>query len=620
MDEQSVRQKRSNSNFLLDQKTQGSGGNGTGGNTAGPGENGGGTIGDLDDLLTNGKAEIRHLIDPFDGTYKTKLTIPKNFTGYLYLSGLNISSLTDRIVYVRFSFGRELEAITLQGTIGRAPGIIPQTDIEVIILDIRGKPFEKIRLLYDLYDYTDYRDDSGVEFGSPDTQLTTNPRNRNLYCRGLRLEHDSTFVPSLNRPLCNYPGAQCLYTYAKIKDTGLYDSSDIAKIVSEPQIDLRGLGYDSDHLASQLKKCLPDNDSRDNLRDVLALTDAAFSGSGYGVSITMPDSSLFTYRGPYRAISPATWGISQDAIWSKIDVATGPTGLFQSSWGNVTGDLYQDYVGYQSFIFPRSGKMSLSAGVEHFSSPAPFSATSLTSLVSSGNSQYMDGCNIRVSNYDSYINEGISSCNVTGTIEIMTIDNETGAETVLAQNINLKLSLIRASNTDYQGNEVLYSSMKTCSNSQACGANECCYNNRCWDKSLVTRCLEDVDATGNGGTGAVCSSDFECSSLCCNASTGRCAVHVNNDSQQVLCSKSPGQSCVSKEWCRRDYVTNCFKVKTGTSSTGQQLCEIRCYQIPTLGECVKGKCVPPVAPSIPTINPNANNPCEGAVDPPTSFD
>ena len=175
------------------------------------------------------------------------------------------------------------------------------------------------------------------------------------------------------------------------------------------------------------------------------------------------------------------------------------------------------------------------------------------------------------------------------------------------------------SNTDYQGNEVLYSSMKTCTNSQACGAGECCYNSRCWAKSLVTRCLEDVESTGNGGTGAVCSSDYECSSLCCNSSTGRCSVHVNNSQDQVLCSKSPGQTCVTKEWCRRDYVNTCYIVKTGISETGKQNCEIRCYQIPTFGDCVNGSCVPPQTPAMPMIDETVSDSCKDAIDPPLDF-
>ncbi len=87
-----------------------------------------------DELFVNGRSELRHLIDPFDGTYKIKTTIPKNFSGFLYISGLNIQSLSSKILNVRFRFGRDLEPIEISGvTVGRGEGITPTTDIEVLI-------------------------------------------------------------------------------------------------------------------------------------------------------------------------------------------------------------------------------------------------------------------------------------------------------------------------------------------------------------------------------------------------------------------------------------------------------------------------------------------------------
>ena len=85
---------------------------GASGATANPGEN---PLGDISTeiSLENGKAELIHLIDPVEGTFHKKVTIPKNYNGFFYLSGLNITSLNDYHVSVRFKFGRELEAITL---------------------------------------------------------------------------------------------------------------------------------------------------------------------------------------------------------------------------------------------------------------------------------------------------------------------------------------------------------------------------------------------------------------------------------------------------------------------------------------------------------------------------
>ena len=82
--------------------------------------------------LENGKAELIHLIDPIEGTFHKKVTIPKNYNGFFYISGLNITSLNNYHVSVRFRFGREMESITIPATVGGAPGLTPQTDIQVL--------------------------------------------------------------------------------------------------------------------------------------------------------------------------------------------------------------------------------------------------------------------------------------------------------------------------------------------------------------------------------------------------------------------------------------------------------------------------------------------------------
>jgi len=596
-----------------------------GSNSATQGENGDGNVDDESEVLENGISELSHLVDPITGTYSTKVTIPKNFSGLLYISGLNLSSLTDKILYVRFRFGRELSAVTIQATIGRAPGITPQSDIEVLILDIRDKPFSNVRLLYDLFDYNDYRDDSGVEFGSSlasgkTISLVTDPRDKNLYCRGLDTKYDSSFIPTLSRPSCNYAGGICKYTYAKIKDSGLYSSTGVAIIPSEPQIALGSSGYVNDSKANALKKCLPDSPTRDVLKNVLGLTvDSAFSGSGFGFNITFSDATTYNYRGPYRGLSVESWQISSSALFSRVTSTTEPSGLFQYSYNNVTGNLYKDYMGYESFLFPRVGKMNLVAGVEHFSSATPFADTTRTSLGISGDTDYMDGCNIRVSNYDENTNEGISSCNVVAKIELLTIDPVSGSETIITSDTSLKLQLIRESNVDYEGNEVLYSSMKRCSGSNACGSNECCYNERCWSKTLVSSCLEDVASVGNGQTGDICTSDYECSSFCCNASIGRCAVHIDNEEQSVLCSKSPGQTCVTRSLCQKEYIKTCYIVKTGFDQVGAQECGVRCYFVPTNADCINGICTSPATPTMPSFDQNDPDRCDNAIDPPTNF-
>jgi len=589
----------------------------------------------ITDITEQGKSEIRHIVDPFDGTFRQKVTIPKNFTGLLYLSGINLTALNNRLVSVRFNFGREMESVTIPATIGRAEGLTPQIDIGVLILDMTNRPFENIRLLYDLYDYNDYRDSNGVETGIP----TQDNRNKGLYCRGLRLEHDPTFVASSSNTKCDTAGERCLYAYAKIVDSGLYKlsnasdptSTKVAISPSEPQIDLTGGGFVLDSISNQLKKCLPDNFNKGELSTLF--NNATISANAQGVATFGSTIALsgtnYTFNGPFRAIGESQWEIGKNALSTSSAVfypvqpagIDYPTGLFQSS-GNSSLD---PNAGYNSFLFPRGGKMSLQADLEYFGSVNPWgdgtdslnpsSRKSLTSLVSAGDSSYVYGCNLRATNFDKYLNEGTGSCNVSATIEIIT--QEDGKTIVLNTAKEVKLQLVRSSLSNFQGLEVLYTSMKSCSSSKSCGAAECCFNNRCWDRGLVSQCLDEAAPSGNRQVGENCTSDYECASLCCNKGTTTCAVHTNLGSDPVLCGKTPGEQCVAKEWCRKENLADCYVVKTGTSPTGAVECALRCYNIPTYGNCRDGQCVTPQANPVPVFNPT-NPDCSTARDPLTT--
>ncbi|MBT3586675.1 MAG: hypothetical protein HN509_17325 [Halobacteriovoraceae bacterium] len=590
----------------------GSNGGGSNGPGAGPGDGGLGGA-DLEEF-PNGITELRHIIDPFDGNYKTKVTIPKNFKGYLYLSGLNVTALNEKVVKVRFNFGRELEPIIIPAVIGRGTGITPQTDIEVLILDMNNQPFNNIRLLYDLFDYNDYRDTSGDEVKTP----TLNPRNGGLFCRGLKLEDDPTFQGSSANGFCDSAGEKCNYAYAKVVDSGLLEGG-IAKLPTEPQIDISGNGYASESLSTSLKKCLPDNNDRANFFTSVNQTLTGAGSMSVGENVIF-GATTFTYNGPFRPLAESQWEIRTGAYFSEVSSSTPATGLFQKTMDTTANG------GINSFLFPRVFKMNLTAGVSHLSSITPFDLVSTASndavrgldpgLVVSTSTSFMAGCNGRVTNFDEFTNEGIGSCNVSATIEILSRDIESGRDVVLSTSKDVKIQLIRPSLTNFEGNEVLYSAMNACSNSQACGANTCCFNQRCWGKDIVSQCLEDANVIGNGGVGAVCSSDFQCSSLCCNQSTGTCAVHLNSADQKVFCSKSPGQSCVAKEYCRQENVPNCFIVKTGLDQQGTPTCALRCYNVPTHGECRNGICIPPSPPGVPIFDP-LNPDCTDAIDPPT---
>lgn len=588
---------------------------GGGGNGSAPGNDNVGNS--TDQILENGTVELRHFVDPFDGTYKTKVTIPKNFTGLLYLSGINVSSLTSKVVSVRFRFGRAREEVIIPAVISRAPGIIPQTDIEVLIMDMKNRPFEKIRLLYDLYDYNDYdADDDGIEEIEP----VLDERNSGLYCRGLKLEDDPTFSDGDTDKdgLCDEANDVCQFGYAKVIDQGLVKNSDgLAIVPSNPQIDINKTGYTSDSATNTLTKCLPD---ANDLNTFLGVTNlSGFTSLDYGVPNNISlDGGTYTYNGPYRPIARDEWEVREAAVF-------GATGLFKDLMPNTPSATASDFNkaalgGIKSYLFPRSGKMSLQANIGHWSSIGPYDTSrALTSLVAGGTSAYMDGCNIRVSNYDKNINEGIQSCNVAATVSLITTNIATGEVEEITTSNEVKLQLVRASVTNFEGKEVLYSSMKTCTNSSACGINECCFNNRCWGKELVSQCLEDAPTIGNRGIGQACSTDYDCTSICCNASTGTCAVHDNKQTPPVLCSKSPGQFCIAKEYCRKENINQCFIVKTGIDPQGKKTCALRCYNVPTFGDCKDGVCSPPVVPEIPSFDPSSDTACDEAIDPPTKF-
>ena len=121
-------------------------------------------------------------------------------------------------------------------------------------------------------------------------------------------------------------------------------------------------------------------------------------------------------------------------------------------------------------------------------------------------------------------------------------------------------------------------------------------------KDIVNQCIEDISGTGNLGIGESCGSDYQCNSLCCR--NGICAVHTSTrEEEPVLCSKSPGETCAAKEWCRQDNIQECKIITTGTDTQGNITCALRCYNVPTYGECRNGICIPPTAPPVPVFDP-----------------
>lgn len=539
----------------------------------GGGSNSGGNSGSLPDSSTDGsgstllslKVEILHLVDPFTGTYKKKITIPKNYKGELNLAMTNIAAVQDKLLRVRIFNGHDLQPLDLAATVNRAPGIIPDTEIQVLSVDFNSSPAKALQLPYNLYDYNDYDSDATL------VPVTDN-RNGNLYCRGLNLSYDPTYTGTTGK--CELSTDKCLYAYAKVEDQTLYQTSNsLTAIPTLPQVwNVSNTTPVPSYATSKASMCLLD-----------APMDANDFVSLFNEDIN--NSATHYYKGPYRRTNTSLWQISQTAInHSKY-------GIFKQS--NLTGDFY-------SFLFPRAGQLSLQTTTSMAYMGASDYFDNRTRIaggidLTTGLTQYMDGCNLRVTNFTSELNEGMGSCNVSSYIEIYYTKDD-NSEVVVTRDYTLKVQFVRASLTNYEGKEVLSSSFKSCANSSFCGNSECCFNNRCWSKDLVSYCVDQVAGNGNFGIGVSCSSDFECSSLCCSSSTGTCQPHdPNNTDAPSMCNKPAGQSCVTKEFCKPEYVRTCKKVKIpGTGLNGQVSCTSKCEYVETYGSCTNKICVPPV--------------------------
>lgn len=542
-------------------------------------------VGSADSTLQSVKVELSHLVDPFDGTYKKKLTIPKNYKGNLYLAGLNVGALQDKLVKVRFNFGYDRQSMVLDATVARAPGIVPQTDIQVLVVNMNARPFSSMRLLYNLFDYNDYSDAT--------KEPVQNPRDGGLYCRGLNLDDDPTFDTSTSsNATCSQTGDKCLYGYASLSDATMYNSTTgLTTVPTRPQVwSLNSTTRTPTVATSLTSMCLPDYEDVIGFNELFSMN---LTGLSYNDLI-----SGYRYRGPYRANNPEKWKITGNAIF-------GAKGLFE-----VANSTLDPYTGFRSLLFPRSGKIKLNQDVRYLGSTDRFGIRGTLVADSTGTSKYVDGCNLRVMDYNVTTNENIGSCNVNGSIEIFYMKD--GAEVNITTDKSIKLQIIKASTTDSEGKEVLVSAFKRCESSSTCGSDECCFNQRCWSKELVTQCVDQTPVNGNRPIGDTCSSDYECSSLCCNQSTGSCSPHNPSGTAPVSCGKTAGQACVAREFCKPEYVPTCKIVKTGVNAQGMATCALRCPLVETYGECTGGRCTPPAVPAVPTFDPSD---CSQAVDP-----
>lgn len=602
------------------------------------------------------KVEIRHLIEPnlstdltystgtgqaAAGSYVRKLTIPKNFAGRLYLAGINIGSLSSRHVKVRFKFGLNKEIVTIPATVSQAPGITPQTPISVLVMDLRSEPFRNIRLPYDLFDYNDYDLDSSGSFATG-VEPTQDNRNTGLYCRGLRIEDDSTFegVGACDGVQTTGTAEECLYAYAKILDQGLVKVSGGIRVPlapSFPQIkSVTGSNYFQDEMSEKLLKPLSDTipTTSQNTIGQIKISDAAFPlNSSNSVSVVFNPATIwdpisilgsdYFYRGPYRLVNRVNWQFS-----FPYDKIHGKNRLFrEQSWvsypdyssdplpDDSTTSPEQNRLYYNSYLFPLATKLDLVTNVTHLASNEVDGVRTEQNLSAPGKTLWMDGSNARAQsrNYDL---EHTGSCNVSATLEIIAKDDSNN-DFVIAISKDVKIQLVRP--TQYKtdtGNEVLYNNFKSCTASSGCSSSECCYNNRCWDQTLVSQCMDSASTQGNKIIGENCSTDLECSSLCCNRTSGLCAPHNTLLAPAVLCSKPIGDSCIAKEWCQKTTIVKCFVIKTGTDTLGNTTCRRQCYNVEQFGDCKGGVCVSPPQDTIIPFDPNDPNACNNAVPAP----
>lgn len=534
--------------------------------------------------VLSSKVELTHLVDPFDGTYKKKVTIPRNYKGYLYVAGLNFSVLTGKILKVRFYIGRDRQPVVMNATIARAPGITPKTDIEVLVIDLVSRPFLKTRLPYDLYDYNSY--DSATNT----TDFVSSNLDGGLYCRGLRNEDDPTFIGTDANPTCSSATSVCKYSYAKVVDTTFYDSTTGLSFSPTQPSAFVGAGYS--YSQSYFRNmCVPDTDNLSEVSSLFKTTDPTPFGVAIATYVdylnTATTPQFNTFFGPFRNINQAEWDVSSSAITAN------KVGLFETCSGSFC---------FKSYLFPRQGKLTSTSsysaifgGIERFGSRAMIAPNNSATAISS---IFVDGCNIRALNYNSTTGLGIGSCNLTANMELFY--EADGKEVQVTSEKSLKLQLVRDSLTNAEGKEVLSGAFSNCSSSAMCGSSECCFNKRCWSKDLVTQCLDEVPGTGNEEIGSSCTSDYQCGSLCCNQSTATCAPHSTTGSTPILCSKSPGQQCISRDYCRKEFVTTCKVYKDGVlNADGTPKCSIRCLPVETYSDCKNGQCVPPQAPADP---------------------
>lgn len=571
------------------------------------------------------EVELTHFIDPLDGSYSRKLTLPRNFDGHLFLAGLNLATLADKALKVRFTFGKEKTPVMLTATVGKGQGATANTIVDVLMVDLQGQnQLYSVQLFYDLFDYNQYDFDTIAAGGGDVAQSNRDP---GLYCRGLLLDDDPTFTGSTCNASSTGPEGACLYSYASIKDKGLEKEfttgSYVYTVPSEPHISAQvNAPYYQNTDSIMTKRCLQDFTPTATLN---WLTPPNYVYSSLETFNSFDDiiniaGTNYRYSGPYRAVNIAQW-----ALPAGVDSALfGRYGIFRKSLRDGLALSEKIRGGVVSNLFPRYTKKNISSNVEHLATSlatTPGEEKSIQNLASSGKSNWMDGCNARVTSWSQVTGEHIGSCNVTGKVEVLYYDFQLNKNILLLESKKLKLQLVRPAVINSNGEDVLASTFSYCSSNTQCGSDSCCFNNRCWSKDIISQCLDETSNTGGYPSGAACSSDLQCASLCCDQTSGVCNVHQNSNEQNpVLCNKNPGQACIAQDWCAKQIVPECYVVDTGPGADG---CMYQCFNVERSGNCTNNYCVTPTPRPSDPWNPSDPNRCANERQPgavPLPFD
>jgi hypothetical protein len=521
---------------------------------------------------------IRHFVDPETGNYSEKLTIPKNYDGRIFLAVDELENFQDRRLFVRLRFGhfRDQEKI-IKTTVAEAPSLIPGQMQKVLAFNLSKRDFVNVSLDYDLFDYNQYN--------SSLKNVTDKNRDTGLYCRGLRGSDD----PTGN---CSAGDSQCLYSYAKIEDQGLFLSSSqsssspsLVQQMLNPEygenywedlsVDPSTFGPNLTALNSgrrdfYLKRCLSDSDIQAYPENNLP-----FGGLNF---------SSFTFKGPYRFLNESSWEIK-----GTSNIYHPSKGIFRFRGFSQVGTSNVSF-GYESFMFPLYSKRILSSGVEYIGHKTlnPLSDPDvLSSLDSDGKTFWMSGCNTRIDKDSS--NHHIGSCNVSSVIEVFYYDE--GKEVLLASSgwgessKKVKLQLVRnGSLSDRYG-----SSGQSCSSDLNCGESSCCFNGSCWSRELVTQC-SGGRPFGGKTPGERCDSDFDCASLCCkkegSGSSSVCGGAESGNNFQ--CKKKTGESCISSQSCGRSIVKQKIAVWRPYGANRADGCDFKTYATLVYNDCSTG--------------------------------